>query len=359
MQPHTLYLHSHGQPVRALQMLLRRFEPALTVDGRFGPKTERAVRLAQRRLGLFPADGMAGPQTLDALAKTSKAPKAPTALPQPAPPAQSFGAQLGAMAHQAGANVVTAEREAVDTVEKAVKVVESWIAGLGHAATPIPPALQHAVQPAKAKAQREPMPPGDVADPKSMSLSEAGRKFVFRHEAGDGKVTAHLHHPSADSGVTIGPGYDMRDRKPDDIAQDLQAANVAPDAAASASKGAGLRGPAADKFAADNKSLLNLGVEQQVLLQRRYKGRYENMVRHGVTIPLHQYEFDALVSYAGNPGSRNGWHATINLVNQHRFADAMAEIAKYVYSGGHVRNHGLVNRRVAESKLFLYGDYAA
>ena len=56
---HThLYLHSHGQPVRALQMLLRRFEPALTVDGRFGPKTERAVRLAQRRLGLFPADGM-------------------------------------------------------------------------------------------------------------------------------------------------------------------------------------------------------------------------------------------------------------------------------------------------------------
>ncbi len=359
MQQHTLYLHSHGPPVRALQMLLRRFDPTLTIDGHFGPRTERTVRLAQRRLGLFPADGLAGPETLDALAKTSKAFKSPTALHQPAPPAPPLSARLSAIAHQAGATVVAAERETVDTVEKAVEVVETWIAGLGHAPSPIPPVLQHAVQPAKAKAQREPMPAGDVADPKSLSLSEAGRKFVFRHEAGDGKVTAHLHHPSADSGVTIGPGYDMRDRKPDDIAQDLQAANVAPDAAAAASKGAGLRGPAADEFAADNKSLLNLSVEQQVLLQRRYKGRYENMVRHAVTIPLHQYEFDALVSYAGNPGSRSGWQTTTKLVNQHHFADAMSEIAKYVYSGGHVRNHGLVNRRVAESKLFLYGDYTA
>ena len=61
-----------------------------------------------------------------------------------------------------------------------------------------------------------------------MSLSESGRQFVFRHEAGNGRVTAHLHHPPGDSGVTIGPGYDMKERTPEAIAADLRRINVDP-----------------------------------------------------------------------------------------------------------------------------------
>ena len=99
-----------------------------------------------------------------------------------------------------------------------------------------------------------------------MSLSEAGRQFVFRHEAGNGKVTAHLHHPPGDSGVTIGPGYDMKERTAEQVAADLRRINVDPAAAAAAAKGATLKGEPADRFVAENKSVLNLSLEQQILL---------------------------------------------------------------------------------------------
>ncbi len=46
-----LKLGQHGDDVRALQNKLKVFVPEVEVDGRFGPRTERAVRIAQRRLG--------------------------------------------------------------------------------------------------------------------------------------------------------------------------------------------------------------------------------------------------------------------------------------------------------------------
>ena len=63
-----LKMGSRGDGVHSLQQQLRRFEPTLVVDGVFGTKTERATRIAQRRLGLFPPDGIAGPKTTAALA---------------------------------------------------------------------------------------------------------------------------------------------------------------------------------------------------------------------------------------------------------------------------------------------------
>ena len=192
-----------------------------------------------------------------------------------------------------------------------------------------------------------------------MSLSEAGRQFVFRHEAGNGKVTAHLHHPPGDSGVTIGPGYDMKERTAEQVAADLRRINVDPAAAAAAAKGATLKGEPADRFVAENKSVLNLSLEQQILLQRTYKGHYESMVRRGIHVSLHQYEFDALVSFAGNPGTKDYWQTTLRLVNEHNGHGAMAEVAKAIHSRDPRVTQGLINRRIAEGKLFLYGDYAA
>ena len=190
-------------------------------------------------------------------------------------------------------------------------------------------------------------------------MSELGRQFVFRHEAGNGHATAHLHHPAGHSGVTIGPGYDMRERSAAEIADALKRIDVDAASAEAAARGAGLHDAAADAFVRDNKQLLHLTVGQQVLLQNYYKGHYEQMVRNAVRIPLHQYEFDALVSFAGNPGTRNIWYMTTHLVNQHKPHDAAAEFFKAVHTGDLRLTQGLINRRRAESKLFLYSDYAA
>lgn len=60
-----------GWDVSVLQFLLaRRGAPTGMVDGRFGPRTARAVRAFQRRAGLA-VDGIAGPATRRALARAS------------------------------------------------------------------------------------------------------------------------------------------------------------------------------------------------------------------------------------------------------------------------------------------------
>ena len=353
MHPKTLYLHSHGPPVRALQLLLKAYEPGLAVDGRFGLGTEHAVRTAQRKLAIFPVDGIAGPHTLSALAKAAK-PVQPPASALSKPP--SLGARIAGAA-QASTAAVAAEHVAIDTLEKAVQTIEAWIAGLHASETVIPASLHPVVQSARPKAQKEPAPPGLLRDPKIMSLSEDGRKFVFSHEAGDGSRTGHLHHPSGHSGVTLGPGYDMKDRKPEAIAADLKAIQVDHTTALAAAKGAGLHDQAATDFAKANHGLLNLSLAQQVQLQRVYKPHYEQMVARAVHVRLHQYEYDALVSFAGNPGTRAIWQTTTRLVNEHKPQQAMAEIFLAIHTGDPKLTPGLINRRKAESRLFLYGDY--
>lgn len=62
-----LRMGASGSGVRELQTRLRAFDQRLHVDGVFGPRTERATRLAQRRLGAYPADGIVGPITKRAL----------------------------------------------------------------------------------------------------------------------------------------------------------------------------------------------------------------------------------------------------------------------------------------------------
>ena len=338
---HVLKIGSHGGTVRPLQAMLKHYDPALVTDGAFGPRTERAVRLAQRRLGLFPPDGIAGPITLGALAKAAK--------PASVVTGKSAGVAewVRSICGQIGSAVTAIEKE-----------VSGWLSSPSTPPPTIPKPILTAVKPAIRHAQTGSMSPGVVKNPAILSMSELGRQFVFRHEAGDGRLTAHLHFPGGSSGVTLGPGYDMKARTEAEVANDLVNIGVGASDAAAAAKGATLKGADAVAFAHANRNLLNLNHDQQVLLQLRYKARYENMVRHGVKIPLHQYEFDALVSYAGNPGSSNGWLTTIKLVNERKNAEAMVEIKKFVYTG-HAWSKGLANRRDAEARLFLYADYKA
>lgn len=313
---HFLMMGSQGEDVRRLQHTLHRYEPGLAVDGIFGPRTEQAVRLAQRRLTLYPPDGIVGPLTLAALGPTNGA----------AP--RHHGHQHRATQHHARSH--------------------NHSSGKGD-----PGALRPVVEPARHRAEKGQMPPGTVSPVASMRVSRDGRHFIIGHESLRG-VSNRLHHPSLGSGVTIGPGYDMKDRSVKEIEADLAIINVPPAAAAQAAQGAGKSGTAAETFVRENKQVLNISPTQESALLDRIVGHYERMVQRAITIPLHQYEFDALVSYAYNPGG--GWRKATDLVNARKPDEAMIEIGHHVFSR-HQLVHSLVVRRHAETRMFLYGEY--
>ena len=61
-----------------------------------------------------------------------------------------------------------------------------------------------------------------------------------------------LHVPSQNSGLTLGRGYDMKERSKTEVRDDLSAAGVASATANLISQAAGLRGDQAEQFIAEN-----------------------------------------------------------------------------------------------------------
>lgn len=85
-------------------------------------------------------------------------------------------------------------------------------------------------------------------------------------------------------------------------------------------------------------------------------GQYERAVAEGVTVPLEQHEFDALVDFAYNCGVGNFRGSTLlRKLNAGDRAGAAAEFGKWTRGGGKVLP-GLVRRRKAEADLFLGGQ---
>lgn len=240
---------------------------------------------------------------------------------------------------------------ALRAVEEAIL---AWVKKQFAGPQTVPASIRPAVQPALRRAEHQPVPTGTVSPVAGMRASARGRLFIIRHEAQPG-VSNRLHHPSMGSGVTLGPGYDMKDRSRAQVANDLKAVfGVDPAAADRVAEGAGKSGQAARDFVRVNKDAISLSDTQQAALLANIIGHYENMVRRAIKIPLHQYEFDALVSYAYNPGG--GWRKTTALINQPRPKDAAVELSKHVYSRGR-RIKSLVERRAAETQMLLYGEY--
>lgn len=81
-------------------------------------------------------------------------------------------------------------------------------------------------------------------------------------------------------------------------------------------------------------------------------GAYEAAVLGMVRVPLHQHQFDALVSFAYNCGPAN-LHASTLLrkLNAGDFAGAAQEFPKWCRGNGQVLK-GLVRRRAAEALFF-------
>lgn len=79
---------------------------------------------------------------------------------------------------------------------------------------------------------------------------------------------------------------------------------------------------------------------------------FEGHVRRLVKVPINQFQFDALVSFAYNCGDGNLAKSTLlKKVNAGDFGGAAQEFGKWVNAGGKKLN-GLVRRRKYEARLF-------
>ena len=84
----------------------------------------------------------------------------------------------------------------------------------------------------------------------------------------------------------------------------------------------------------------------------------EKAVERRCTVPLHQTEFDARVSFVFNLGAGCFQRSTIRQkLNRGDRAGAAKVLLRYNRAGGKVIK-GLVNRRMAEFKLFMSNQYA-
>lgn len=76
--------------------------------------------------------------------------------------------------------------------------------------------------------------------------------------------------------------------------------------------------------------------------------QFEGALKQCVRVPLHQHEYDALVSFAYNigPGAFCG-STLVRKLNAGDYAGACDEMPRWVFAGGR-KVQGLVNRRAAE-----------
>jgi lysozyme len=94
-----------------------------------------------------------------------------------------------------------------------------------------------------------------------------------------------------------------------------------------------------------------------VLLAKDMEERAAIWVRRFVKVPLHQHEFDALVSFQFNTSPGDVRTSTLmRELNQGNYAAVSPQMQRWVYSSGR-RLAGLVKRRKAEGLLFSKGIY--
>lgn len=292
---------ARGPKVGKLQENLIAAGFQLKTDQYFWNNTDKALRTFQRKNGLIP-DGIAGDKTwtaLDAAGKPKASHKATTLL---------------------------------DIIISALGRPAILAAQLAKYITPTTQASQPVAQ---------------------FRTSKKGYSFIYTAEAYPG-ISNYLHWPGGSSGVTLGPGYDMKERTEAGIIADLTAIGVDRAKASKVAKGARLTNKIAQDFATNNRKLIKLTGKDEIALLKNIVPRYEALVKRHVTIDLMQHEFDALVCFAYNPGKE--FIKVANFINHGKVASALKTIKNVIHTGGSV-NQGLINRREKEVTLYLYNDY--
>jgi hypothetical protein len=186
-----------------------------------------------------------------------------------------------------------------------------------------------------------------------MKTSSQGLQFIFRHESLKG-VSEHLHWPGGSSGVTLGPGYDMKERTRTQIAADMAAIGLSKATGDKVAGAARLTGSAAEDFADDNEDLVRLQDHQQTSLLSRVVPAYEAVVKRNITTELLQHQFDALVCFCYNPGG--SFLPVAHALNGGKESHGMHIIKTRIVTG-HQKSSGLLHRRIDEIQLFLHGAY--
>ena len=178
-------------------------------------------------------------------------------------------------------------------------------------------------------------------------LSSNGLKFLFAHEVGK-----MVECPSANSGVTVGAGYDMKEKSAATIKKDFLAAGASQAQAELFSKAAGLSGSAAKAFVDQHSNALNgLGTDFMAKLIQPELKEIGSIVDKMATRKLTTGQRDAVMSFAFNLGSgvlkKSG---IMDALNRGDTAAAIAILNKYVKTGPET-SKGLIARRHDEAKL--------
>ncbi|MDH5480536.1 MAG: peptidoglycan-binding protein [Nitrosomonas sp.] len=189
--------------------------------------------------------------------------------------------------------------------------------------------------------------------PSQLKTSASGMQFIYTREAKRNESN-RLHWPKGSSGVTLGPGYDLKERSQAKIIRDITSIGIDNDTAKSIAKGAGLTGAKAKSFCDNSFDLVDLTVKQEMKLLNIITPYYEEQVRKRISINLLQHEFDALVSLAYNLGTV--WYRIATPFNQGKVKDGLMQMMTANTSGGKVVD-GLTTRRQLEVVLYLFSDY--
>lgn len=194
--------------------------------------------------------------------------------------------------------------------------------------------------------------PDDFTPPAPFpTLSDAGLRFLYDREAQRG-VSNRPHWPGGGSGVTLGPGYDLKDRTAADVIATLTRLGIEQPAARQMAGGARLQGAAARDFARRNRDVLALSPHQERRLLEGVVVPYEKTVAASLRVPVTQAQFDALVSLAYNIGeTRFLASSVLRLLNSGDYTRAQAGFAAWNKSGGRVVP-GLDKRRAMEMAMF-------
>ena len=96
--------------------------------------------------------------------------------------------------------------------------------------------------------------------------------------------------------------------------------------------------------------IISMAQGEQMLLEELKE--YENYVDELVKVPLHQHQYDALVSWVYNLGPTNFKSSTLlRKLNEGRYEEVPAEIKRWDKAGGK-QLEGLTRRRNAEAEMF-------
>ncbi len=182
--------------------------------------------------------------------------------------------------------------------------------------------------------------------------SAAGEGFLYRRESLPG-VSNRLHWPGGASGVTLGPGYDMKSRREDEVKNDMLQLGLSTEISSKIAKGATQEREEARDFCVNNRDLVYLSLDQEIQLMRMVLPIYEKRMNDALSISikplLFQNEIDSLISFTYNRGSLRKTKL-VNYINSGRL-DLVDDGFNQFSPGGDI------NRRPAEIALFTEGRY--